>query len=124
MSVVLRLFICWLLRRREIEKYSQHRSNTRHPGGAFPIEPTISFYLLVTCVVVAAVAVCVYLRRLRAVSLRRRGAAGGGVTDLSRVPTMSYFMVDDTQQSDGLLVERQFNYYTPPPSTLSSYAAS
>ena len=119
--------IVGLLRGREIEKYSQHRTNTRHPGGAFPIEPTISFYLLVTCVMVAAVAVCVYLRRLRAVSLRRRGVggSGGGVTDLSRVPTMSYFMVDDTQQSDGLLVERQHNYYTPlPPTTLSSYAAS
>ena len=106
--------VLWLLccLSREIEKYSQQASSRHGGGGSWNVQPVTSFYLLLLCVAVAGAAVCIYLRRLRVVPRR---------VDLSRVPTMSYFMVDDKQQSDGLLVERDSNL---PGSYYSSYAAS
>ncbi|ELU13735.1 hypothetical protein CAPTEDRAFT_169216 [Capitella teleta] len=77
---------------REIEKHT-----SRHYRPPWAIDPGAPS-LLIICIFVVAVAILIYLRRLRIVPSSRSG--------LPRVPTMKYFMTDADQEQDGLLFDR------------------
>ncbi|XP_060581905.1 ectonucleoside triphosphate diphosphohydrolase 7-like isoform X2 [Ruditapes philippinarum] len=61
-------------------------------------------YLLLVCFAVVAMAICIYVRRLKLCSPKLP------ISDMSRVPSMSYFMTEMDQVEQGVRLMNNYNY--------------
>lgn len=75
-----------------------HHSSNSHPIWWSLSQLHSAPYLLMTCCAIVVAAILVYLRRLRIV---RR-------SDLRKIPSMAYFMTDEGQMEEGILVRNMF----------------
>jgi len=60
-------------------------------------------YLLVVCFLVVLAAILIYIRRLKLCSTKV-------ARDMSRVPSMSYFMTDMDQVEQGVKLKSDYSY--------------
>lgn len=84
---------------REIEKFQAH--HYRPPWIYGHLHQATN--LTVVCFIIVAIAIVMYLRFLRVVPEVRSG--------LQRVPTMSYFMTEEGQTTDGLRIQKASDLY-------------
>ena len=85
---------------RDIEKMSQQQQSPKH---AWTLQRTIfnNEYLIIFCFIIVITAITVHVKRLKLCPKR---------SDLSRVPSMSYFMTEEDQSEPGIKFSNAYQY--------------
>ena len=86
---------------RDIEKMSQQQQQS--PKHAWTLQRTIfnNEYLIIFCFIIVIAAITVHVKRLKLCPKR---------SDLSHVPSMSYFMTEEDQSEPGIKFSNAYQY--------------
>ena len=108
-TLLIRLTLSFLCSYRDLAEPPVHSSSHYRPPWMM-VEAEHTSVIIFVCIVVVAMAIVMYMRRL-GVSVRGARTTATAAADMRRVPTMSYFMTEPGQNQDGVQIVHDHGGY-------------